>query len=152
MGSQRGPEGLGKLDRTCGWRQREMQGGDGLVVPPGMVQETGRKDQIVLSCFRSKADLKLEPQETWSNWQWPENWQKLIQPEIRMNYRVITWKEVRRSKWIRMFSFNSSGYSLNEPRDSFSFYHGSMVHDPKTPMALHALGYRMPRSFFSFLA
>ena len=37
------------------------------MVPPGMVQETGRKGQIVLSCFRSKADLKLEPKETWSN-------------------------------------------------------------------------------------
>ena len=150
MGSQTGPEGPGKLDRTHGWRQREMQGGDGLVVPPGMVQETGRKDQIVLSCFRSKADLKLEPKETWSNWQWPENWQKLIQPEIRMNYRVVTWKEVRRSKWIRMLSFNSPGHSLNEPRDSFRFHHGPMVHDPKTPMAPHALGYRMSRSFFLF--
>lgn len=31
-----------------------------LVAPPGMLQETGQKDQKVLSCLRPKTALKLQ--------------------------------------------------------------------------------------------
>ena len=67
MGSQRGPEGPGNRTELVGNGREKMLGGDGLLTPPGMVREMGRKDQAVLSRFRPKADLKLEPKETWSN-------------------------------------------------------------------------------------
>lgn len=67
MGSQRRPEGPENRTELVGDGREKMLGGDGLLAPPGMVRETGRKDQAVLSCFRPKADLKLEPKETWSN-------------------------------------------------------------------------------------
>ena len=62
-----------------------------LVAPPGMLQETGQKDQKVLSCLRPKTALKLQLKKHGLT----DSGQKIdkrcanIQPEIRIYHRVI---------------------------------------------------------------